>query len=271
MTPTQLELVGTGSGDSPSSRLDSTVISKPKTRYRKIIFSGALLEEYLYEVPLRVGFSTHGGRRKKREKTERTMEYKKRTARLAQTKIRRLAALNFIHGAKFVTLTFSDNNEFDISDPAVCYIYLLNFMRRLKRTVGLFHFICVPERQKRGAIHYHLIVDLPYIQKEKLATIWTHGFVDIRKIDDPVRRAAYLAKYLTKDGNEYELKGRRYYTSRNLKKPKILYGDYADQFVEIVKRGNRQYTFHSKYDSEHNGEVEFYEYNLADSAREDTS
>lgn len=190
------EVDGTPPGDSRvGTRLDSTVTNEPQKKYRKVIFSGALVEEYLYETPLLLGMPTTRTKKKKRVRTE---EYQKRNGLQAQMKIKRLAAMNFKKGAKFITLTFDNSNNFDITSLPTCHSYYVKFLKRLKRSVGVFHYICVPERQKRGAIHYHMIVDLPYIQKEHLSHIWSHGFVDIRLIDDPVRRAAYLAKYLTK-------------------------------------------------------------------------
>lgn len=40
------------------------------------------------------------------------------------------------------------------------------------------------EFQKRGAIHYHLLCNLPFVSSKELAEIWTHGFIKIKKIED---------------------------------------------------------------------------------------
>lgn len=45
-------------------------------------------------------------------------------------------------------------------------------------------YLAVWEKQKRGAIHYHIIFfDLPFIKHKALQDIWGYGFIKINKID----------------------------------------------------------------------------------------
>ena len=58
------------------------------------------------------------------------------------------------------------------------------------------------EKQKRGAIHYHIVLfSFPFVPHERLMKIWGHGLVWINKIDvDAVEnRGRYLSKYFDKD------------------------------------------------------------------------
>ncbi|ARM72089.1 hypothetical protein LMxysn_0454 [Listeria monocytogenes] len=47
-----------------------------------------------------------------------------------------------------------------------------------------FDYIAVPEMQKRGAYHFHILLfGLPYIHTSKYAKIWKNGFVKINKVE----------------------------------------------------------------------------------------
>lgn len=85
----------------------------------------------------------------------------------------------------FITLTLRDNSE--------------DWRKGIKRVRSYLHRLgCkgafwVKEVQKRGVIHFHLLVD-KYVPKEDLARVWRCGFVDVRLAYDPF----YVGKYLGK-------------------------------------------------------------------------
>ena len=62
-------------------------------------------------------------------------------------------------------------------------------------------YLAVWEKQKRGAIHYHIIFfGFPFINLDDLNKIWGNGFVKINKIDVDSKdnRGRYVSKYLQK-------------------------------------------------------------------------
>jgi len=160
--------------------------------YQKNFFCGNILEEYIYEQPIvlngqskiRVGVSD--GIPKPRSKS---------SLGRAKKQIRRLVNSN-IGMDKFLTLTFADN----ITSLKEANYEFKKFKQKLERyTNKKLKYICVPEFQKRGAVHYHLMLDMPYIQWEKLSSLWGNGRIQIEKIRDKHKTGSYLSKYISKE------------------------------------------------------------------------
>jgi len=92
-----------------------------------------------------------------------------------------------------------------------------------------FKWICVPEFQKRGAIHFHaLLWGLPFgvVAEERhtrlVAGLWKKGFVDLVQTDGNEKLSGYLSKYMSKTFLDVRLKGKKAYsTSHNVKRPVI--------------------------------------------------
>ena len=139
--------------------------------------------------------------------------------------IARLVDCNFDHHTKFITLTFKQN----IVDVAYANNEFKKFIKRLnyflyKQNTQELKYIATWEKQKRGAIHYHIIFfDFPFVRKRDLETLWSHGFVDIKKIhvDSKENMGRYISKYFSKDLDLKEYKKKAFFKSQNLKLPKI--------------------------------------------------
>ena len=137
--------------------------------------------------------------------------------------IARIVDCNFNNRTKFVTLTFKEN----IQDITVTNKEFKYFIQRLN--YSLYHtkiqtlkYIATWEKQKRGAIHYHVIFfDFPFVAKEKLQDLWTYGFIKINRIDvdSMENRGRYLSKYFGKDLELKEHKKKAFFKSQNLKMP----------------------------------------------------
>lgn len=98
--------------------------------------------------------------------------------------------------------------------------YLQSF--RYQTKTQALKYIATWEQQKRGAIRYHVIFfDFPYVAKEKLQDLWTHGFIKINRIDVDSRenRGRYLSKYFGKNLELKEHKKKAFFKSQNLKMP----------------------------------------------------
>lgn len=136
--------------------------------------------------------------------------------------IARLIDCNFDASTKFLTLTFAQN----VTDIKAANREFSKFMRRLNRSVyksdsTLLRYLAVWERQKRGAIHYHVVLfGFPYMPKRELQAVWGHGFVKVNRIavDQRMNVGRYISKYFSKDVEDgYKLK--KYFRSQNLKLP----------------------------------------------------
>jgi len=148
----------------------------------------------------------------------------------ARNNVRRILLTNS-DMRRFITLTYAEN----IRDRDKAYQDFKIFLRKIRRRykdVTEFKYICVAEKQKRGAIHFHLITNI-YIDQQELEKLWKHGFVWIRYIRDYKRIIWYIRKYITKEAMEKSKKA--YSCSRNIERPKIKRDIYILDDVEEGK------------------------------------
>lgn len=246
---------------SPFSLLDSSVIIPPvidsfKTAYFLTATTyGDYVDLYIHEKPIIKAKNLQSRRNhgfKQKEKVDRSNDYRRRNSIRALNNIRQLTLANFNNDyVKLLTLTFGDC-DFDITNPRICNKLLSKFLQKLRKRFPTFKYLGVIEFQKRGAVHYHVLCDLPFFDKEDLATLWGHGFIDIRKPDFMV--GSYLFKYLSKTLYDQKLKGVRvYFYSKNLTKPILNTGVTAFTIAEKLK--DCEIHFANEYTNKYNGDV----------------
>jgi hypothetical protein len=119
---------------------------------------------------------------------------------------------------KFLTLTVKRN----ITDRSEAHALFAGFIDRLSYHAGEIEYACVPERQLRGAWHYHVIIRSEFIRKGVLKKIWSDrpdgGSWFLEKIESVHNVGAYVSKYMFKSFETVkDSKAKRYYTSKNLK------------------------------------------------------
>lgn len=230
--------------------------------YEKIIVTKHVTEVFRYEK-----LNTKGGGLREGNGRDRENNYRN-TQRQRRARIRQLVTQNFDSTSKFVTLTFDDQREFDIRDPLACNRYFRLFVMRLKHRHPGLKYVAVIEFQDkngRGAVHYHMICNLPFIEKAELAKIWGGGFVKINAIDKVDNIGAYVVKYMTADMDDTRLQGKSAYLhSRGLEEPVELTtwkGDTLEwrEVHESLKSKTPSYS--AKYESANAGEVEYIQYN----------
>lgn len=235
----------------------------------KLVANGHILEVYRYEKAVMSNFEGRGGRRKKSDKeSEKSDEHRQHSSRKARNEVRRQVLANFNEHSKFITLTFRDGAVKDVTDVQECNKEFKKFIQRLRYKYKDFKYLAVIEFQDkngRGAVHYHMISDLPYIENKVLADIWKNGFVRINDISHVDNVGAYMVKYMLKDMNDERLKGNKaYLSSKGLAKSSVIRGNIVDKLV-LEQYGITEDTkkaFESSYTSEHHGEVQYVEYNL---------
>ena len=178
-----------------------------------------------------------------RERLDKLALNRDRSARRARTKVRRLCKARGL--AVMLTLTYRENmldrdrmaRDFDV------------FVKRLRRIVPSFEYVCVFERQKRGSWHAHIAVPKVlshYLHKgalvrsyDLLRSVWRavvgadNGNVDVsrnrRIMRSSAKLAAYIAKYIGKGFGEAVEGGDSYRASgRDLPPPSVIRHHSAD-------------------------------------------
>lgn len=230
-------------------------------QFIKLIVTGHIVEVYTYE---KMPVPSAQDRSDQEDKSD--LEWledsrgdKKQNSRRSKWNLIRLLNANFNEHSKFITLTFAEN----IVDLDLAHKEFDKFMKRMRRKYGDFKYAAVVEFQKRGAVHYHLVSDLPYIPKDELAIIWRNGFVRINDIEHVDNVGAYISKYMSKTEIDLRLRQRKnYFTSKNLDRPVIIKGDLADPLFEMWDLGQKKEVFANSYESEHHGQITYKQFNL---------
>lgn len=203
--------------------------------YTKAVLSGNTLELFEYETqPLprkryaRVneddfadpGVSPDGVSVKRKQKRDPA------NAKRASASFRRLLLSNLSGTENPVLVSFTyRENERDLSKA---YRDFKSFIEALRYRYGAsWKYVCVPEFQRRGAIHFHSLfwglpkeLVLQERQTREIAKLWGQGFVDVVLTDGHRRLAFYLSKYMSKAFLDERLGGKKAYTaSRNISRP----------------------------------------------------
>ncbi len=214
----------------------------------KLIISGQFIEFYKYELPgiIRGGDKPSAAFLKQWKEEcgcdEKTPEEKALSSFYRSRKnARRIIFSNAWEWLKenkkpyppfFLTLTFENNIQDLKLANRIFSKFIQRFNYKLTNAKGSYlQYIGVVEFQKRGTVHYHIIIfNLPYIRKTVYKTIrelWGQGRIDLRMVKKTKTLVSYLSKYMVKESESGKLSGKkRYFTSRNIKRPIILTDPY---------------------------------------------
>lgn len=238
--------------------------------YKKLIISGDIVELYEYEKLNVCGSQIdYENRAKKGEgEQERSLQDYKQTSKKRGETVRRLINTNFdCDNSKFVTLTFAKNDKFDVTDVKMCNKEFKKFIQRLVRRYDNLKYVSVVEFQKRGAVHYHMICNLPFVKKKELTEIWGLGFVKINKISHVDNVGAYVSKYMSKEVADERLRGLKGYNcSKGLERSTELKtwvdGERVFKSACDVYIKNKKPVYTRTYTGNEIGEVGYSQYNL---------
>jgi len=171
------------------------------------------------------------------EEAEKREANRRRAARRAKTRVRRLCKALGLD--TMVTLTYRAL----VTDLALCKRHMKEFVRRIKRTLPGFRYVAAFETQKRGCWHIHMAVHRlapAFMVKgvrvksyDLVRAIWRSvtgdlgGTANVGKSKpwkrySPGRLAAYLSKYMLKafdDGDDWS---NRYSGSSASEVPEVL-------------------------------------------------
>ena len=216
----------------------------------KVVFSGRFAEVYQYTIPVVLN------RKPKARKPEnvnadmifdkdfdfvnlRAEEYRKRRYTRAFSQISRFIECNFKYGkCAFLTLTFEYNMK---SMKVAKNVFFKPFIARMKLFYPDFVYLGVTEFQKRGAVHFHLIIN-QYIDKDVLLYCWPWGRPEVKKPYSSHGLGIYFSKYLTKNHNDPRYREHKFYFNshsskyRKIVKPKIVYAKNAEIIFNFLMK-----------------------------------
>lgn len=252
------------------SLLDSSLISATQNKYQsKIICCGDYIQVYYFnktKTKKDKNLSLKDKNKKKiidpdflfkqenySTKNElKTIEFK--NIMRSKFQLQRLVKSNEHDFVTFITLTFHEN----ITNISNANNKFKSWRTKIKDIYPNFKYVCVPEFQKRGAVHYHLLTNLEidkiykYVRrgKEKETKLikpqeefsleqisnmsiekrkkcydvsyWQHGYTSVYPIKS-TEVVGYMTKYMTKDIDNRLFGHHRYLNSKNLKMPRELY------------------------------------------------
>ena len=254
-------------------------MSDKKIYQTKYVISGDIIERFVYEKNQFKGFES----RNKKGKNKNGLNTSENRA-ISLNRARKIVIRTINSNPcldKFLTLTFEENiTDLDYSNNEFKkWIDRVNY-KVFKTKKRVMKYVAVIEFQKRGAIHYHVLCNLPYIDSNELAKVWGHGFIRLNKIKGDIKRfgstecdnvGAYVCKYMTKDNDDPRLEGRNcYLMSRNLDKPQeIFVSNDEKDLLEQVYNLNDAFTsllykenFATTYTNEYTGTVIYNQFNL---------
>lgn len=141
----------------------------------------------------------------------------------------------------FGTLTTSPH-KINRYDDELVKTTLTKWLNNQRRHSPNFIYILVPERHKDGALHFHVLIGNFNGKMADSGRKWlgepifnlssySLGFSNFTKIRDKSKTANYCRKYITKDLATTENQKRRYWRSKNLKKPDKYYNIPLEQLI----------------------------------------
>ena len=187
----------------------------------------------------------------------------------SKIQLQRLVKANEEDFKTFITLTFEENIT-DIEQANNKFRIWRTNIQALKKD---FKYVCVPEFQKRGAVHYHLLTNLDIKKDSNIIMLqsgkkcmydvkyWSYGYSSVFSMKD-INVVGYITKYMTKDIDNRLWGKRRYFYSMNLRRPCITYldTDNIEEFIKYLDIAGFNITYKSTYLSRFNNEIEFKEY-----------
>jgi len=213
----QITVEESGGGEA-AVRLDKrTHLDQGKYRVKIIDYGNGLGEIGWSFIPSLPPKQVGKGQSEAREENE------DRAIRRAKSRMRQLILASGVD--HLTTLTYRENvTDFERADSD-----FKRFVRSARRSMPGWAYVAVPERQKRGAWHWHLAVKGRQ-DVDLLRRLWRHvvgeGNIDVQAPrgkgeDRRLLLVRYLGKYLVKGFKEShrELNGRRYRASLGIEVP----------------------------------------------------
>lgn len=186
----------------------------------------------------------------------------------------RIAKANADVWTSFITLTYKDN----FTDLKSAKNDLSFFIKNIKKVKKDLKYIVIPEFQKRGAIHFHLLTNLStqdnHIIKQQKdnakfydVKYWSKGFTSFENVQGDIKKVVgYISKYMTEDTCDNRLFGfRKFSASQNLERPKEYFISLDHKYSADRRKFNKllkdyEKIYENSYVDNLNYEVNFIEF-----------
>lgn len=188
-------------------------------------------------------------KRQSRKSVDPVAEDRERSMRRARAKLRRLALANEFRW--FVTLTLNPELV-DSMDGAAVVKKLNAWCSNMVQRRGL-RYILVPERHKKGGIHFHgffndcvEVVDSGHTDRQGHVIYnlpqWSLGFTTaIELYDNYAGAVGYVCKYVGKQGEKPA--GRWYYSGGDLREPEVTFAEISPAEL-AAEYGEKAFVFY---------------------------
>lgn len=187
----------------------------------------------------------------------------------AKNNMARLVMTNYSKFKTFITLTFSENLTDQKKANSIFNDWVSNLRKRVKTD---FTYIAVPEFQKRGAVHYHVLTNIDYndfsvLCKEEVKLYsptsndwqigrsvmsWKKGYSMAKDItSENYDIIGYMSKYMLKDFDNRTFGTQKYLRSRvGLDLPVEKFLDF-NNFEELEEFNRLLYNSNIRYKGEY--------------------
>lgn len=245
----------------------------PAFRY-KLQISGNVIVEKFYEKYQYANY-TRDVPRKKRDLTDGEKEENRRRSALRARKSL-IDAVNanfgwvrrgFRYGeksVKFLTLTYKEN----MTDYARLASDFDRFKKRIEYHLSeSIQYVCVPEQQKRGAWHLHILFYSSFLPLDTLKRLWNEtqgqGGFNVKRVQHVHNVGQYIGKYISKDfaPNDALSGKKRFWCSQGFTNRSSVFRLPAKPDMEILQTFRQKKAvascYESEYEGEHTGKVRF--------------
>lgn len=185
--------------------------------------------------------------------------------RAKKEKLIHLADVNFMASeSSFVTLTFEEN----VTEYESAVISFKQFCKRLRRKFEGIRYITTVEAQNRGAIHFHVLLNVPCSEEnaDVVKDCWSAGIAEVQEVFSVKGCVLYMCKDFEKQEREHMLFGKRcYFISQGMEQCHQLnnWNSSARANASVRKLIQRQVPIKTRrVQTEHAGLVEYKEYHL---------
>ena len=248
----------------------------PYFRY-SLNVAGNVLTEKIYEKCQCVGYVASKRKPRRELSPEEQEENQRRSALRARKTLVDAVNANFgwarrgfrygDKSVKFLTLTYKENmtDYARLSGDFDLFKHRLEYHLREK-----IQYVCVPEQQKRGAWHLHVLLFCSFLPIDTLKRLWNEtqgqGGFNVKRVQCVYNVGKYIGKYVGKDFEETEgITGRkRYWCSQGFTKgvSRLRLTENPNLDLKGVFSGRKLLAscYEGEFESEYTGKVSVRQY-----------
>ena len=248
----------------------------PNFRY-SLTVAGNVLTEKIYEKHQCVGYVASKRKPRRELSPEEQEENQRRSALRARKTLVDAVNANFgwarrgfrygDKSIKFLTLTYKEN----MTDYARLSGDFDLFKHRLEYHLQeKIQYVCVPEQQKRGAWHLHVLLFCSFLPIDTLKRLWNEtqgqGGFNVKRVQCVHNVGKYIGKYVGKDFEETDgIAGRRRFWcsqgfTKGISRFRLLENPNLDMKGVFSKRKLLASCYEGEFESEYTGKVSVRQY-----------